>query len=148
MESGRLPPGQKPAKGWPVSHYGEPLTVEHGFPLRLVVPHLYGYKGPKWLRGIEYMTADRRGFWEDRGYHHIADPWKEQRHSYQEDSPREPGSHSGPAGGAADGTGAMTASTTGTPGRPAGAGAGSLTPREAAVCGAVYTPCPRGVIAR
>ncbi|QEU96710.1 sulfite oxidase-like oxidoreductase [Streptomyces kanamyceticus] len=66
-------------------HNGEPLTAEHGFPLRLVVPHLFGYKGPKWLRGIEYMTQDRRGFWEERGYHNIADPWTGQRHSYQED---------------------------------------------------------------
>ncbi|WP_443065729.1 molybdopterin-dependent oxidoreductase [Streptomyces sp. NBC_00503] len=65
-------------------HNGEPLTVEHGFPLRLVVPHLYGYKGPKWLRAIEYMTQDRRGFWEERGFHNIGDPWKGQRHSYQE----------------------------------------------------------------
>ncbi|MEU8759611.1 sulfite oxidase-like oxidoreductase [Streptomyces sp. NPDC048659] len=68
-------------------HGGEPLTVEHGFPLRLVVPHLYGYKGPKWLRGIEYMTRDRRGFWEERGYHNTADPWAEQRYAYQEDEP-------------------------------------------------------------
>lgn len=66
-------------------HNGEPLTVEHGFPLRLVVPHLYGYKGPKWLRALEYMTQDRRGFWEERGYHTIGDPWTGQRHSYQED---------------------------------------------------------------
>ncbi|MFG2196812.1 molybdopterin-dependent oxidoreductase [Streptomyces sp. NPDC048639] len=65
-------------------HNGDLLTAEHGFPLRLVVPHLYGYKGPKWLRGIEYMTQDRRGFWEKRGYHNTADPWAEQRHSYQE----------------------------------------------------------------
>lgn len=64
---------------------GEPLTAEHGFPLRLVVPHLCGYKGPKRLRGIEYMTRDRRGFWEERGCHNVADPWAEQRHSYQED---------------------------------------------------------------
>ncbi|MDA5280883.1 molybdopterin-dependent oxidoreductase [Streptomyces sp. Isolate_45] len=64
-------------------HNGEPLTVEHGFPLRLVVPHLYGYKGPKWLRAIEYMTQDRRGFWEERGFHNIGDPWTGQRHSYQ-----------------------------------------------------------------
>jgi DMSO/TMAO reductase YedYZ molybdopterin-dependent catalytic subunit len=42
-------------------HNGEPLTAEHGFPLRLVVPHLYGYKSPKWLRAIEYLTEDRRG---------------------------------------------------------------------------------------
>lgn len=68
-------------------HNGEQLTAEHGFPLRLVVPHLYGYKGPKWLRALEYMTGDRRGFWEERGYHNIADPWAEQRHSYQEEDP-------------------------------------------------------------
>ncbi|MEW1828128.1 molybdopterin-dependent oxidoreductase [Streptomyces sp. NPDC088196] len=75
-------------------HNGEPLTAEHGFPLRLVVPHLYGYKSPKWLRAIEYLTEDRRGFWEERGYHNIADPWKEQRYSYQEqddDEVRPPG---------------------------------------------------------
>ncbi|MER5955864.1 molybdopterin-dependent oxidoreductase [Streptomyces sp. NPDC056121] len=66
-------------------HNDEVLTAEHGFPLRLVVPHLYGYKGPKWLRGIEYMTQDRRGFWEERGFHNIADPWTGRRHSYQED---------------------------------------------------------------
>jgi DMSO/TMAO reductase YedYZ molybdopterin-dependent catalytic subunit len=63
---------------------GEPLTPEHGFPLRLVVPHLYAWKGPKWVRGFEYLTEDRRGFWEERGYHNRADPWQEQRYSYQE----------------------------------------------------------------
>ncbi|MFD4786908.1 molybdopterin-dependent oxidoreductase [Streptomyces sp. NPDC058459] len=65
-------------------HNGEPLTAEHGFPLRLVVPHLYGYKSPKWLRAVEYLTEDRRGFWEQRGYHNIGDPWQEQRYSHQE----------------------------------------------------------------
>jgi DMSO/TMAO reductase YedYZ molybdopterin-dependent catalytic subunit len=64
---------------------GEELSPEHGFPLRLVVPHLYAWKGPKWARGFEYLTADRRGFWEERGYHNIADPWLEQRYSYQEE---------------------------------------------------------------
>lgn len=63
---------------------GEPLTADHGFPLRLVVPHLYAWKGPKWARGLEYLTGDRRGFWEERGYHNLADPWEEQRYSYQE----------------------------------------------------------------
>lgn len=63
---------------------GEPLTPEHGFPLRLVVPHLYAWKGPKWLRGIEYLTGPRRGFWEERGYHTVGDPWREERYSYQE----------------------------------------------------------------
>ncbi|GGO81884.1 sulfite oxidase-like oxidoreductase [Wenjunlia tyrosinilytica] len=64
---------------------GEPLTAEHGFPVRLVVPHLYAWKGPKWVRGVEYMVSDRRGFWEERGYHNLGDPWKEQRFSYQEE---------------------------------------------------------------
>lgn len=64
---------------------GEPLTAEHGFPVRLVVPHLYAWKGPKWVRGVEYMSADRRGFWEERGYHNLGDPWREQRYSYQEE---------------------------------------------------------------
>jgi DMSO/TMAO reductase YedYZ molybdopterin-dependent catalytic subunit len=63
---------------------GEPLTPEHGAPLRLVVPHLYAWKGPKWARGVEYLREDRRGFWEERGYHNRADPWQEQRWSYQE----------------------------------------------------------------
>lgn len=64
---------------------GQPLTPEHGFPVRAVVPHLYGWKSVKWVRAIEYLVADRRGFWEERGYHNIADPWSEQRYSYQED---------------------------------------------------------------
>jgi len=64
---------------------GEPLTAEHGFPVRLVVPGLYAWKGPKWVRGVEYMTTDRRGFWEERGYHNLGDPWTEQRYSYQEE---------------------------------------------------------------
>ena len=63
---------------------GEELTAEHGYPVRLIVPHLYAWKGPKWVRGVEYLTRDRRGFWEERGYHNIADPWTEQRYSYQE----------------------------------------------------------------
>lgn len=65
-------------------HDDEPLTPEHGYPLRLVVPHLYAWKGPKWVRGVEYLTRDQRGFWEERGYHNRADPWTEQRFSYQE----------------------------------------------------------------
>lgn len=65
-------------------HNGQPLTPEHGFPLRLVVPHLYAWKGPKWLRQIEYLTQLRRGFWEERGYHAVGDPWREERYSYLE----------------------------------------------------------------
>ena len=48
------------------------------------MPHLYAWKGPKWVRGLEYLTADRRGFWEEHGYHNVGDPWLEQRYSYQE----------------------------------------------------------------
>ena len=63
---------------------GEPLTPEHGWPLRLVVPHLYSWKGPKWLRMIEYLTHERRGFWEERGYHTDGNAWHEHRWSYME----------------------------------------------------------------
>ncbi|MBV2357593.1 molybdopterin-dependent oxidoreductase [Streptomyces sp. J2-1] len=69
-------------------HGGEPLTAEHGFPLRLVVPHLYGYKSVKWLRGIEYLTADRPGFWEERGYHNTGEVSTGRRYSYEEESRR------------------------------------------------------------
>jgi DMSO/TMAO reductase YedYZ molybdopterin-dependent catalytic subunit len=67
-----------------IARDGEPLTPEHGRPLRLVVPSLYAWKSVKWVRAIEYLTMDRRGFWEERGYHNVADPWREQRYSYQE----------------------------------------------------------------
>jgi DMSO/TMAO reductase YedYZ molybdopterin-dependent catalytic subunit len=63
---------------------GRELSPEQGFPVRLVVPSRYGWKSVKWVRAIEYMVGDRRGFWEDRGYHNNADPWQEQRYSYQE----------------------------------------------------------------
>jgi DMSO/TMAO reductase YedYZ molybdopterin-dependent catalytic subunit len=63
---------------------GAELTPEHGFPMRLVVPSRYAWKSVKWVRAIEYLTCDRRGFWEERGYHNTADPWREQRYSYQE----------------------------------------------------------------
>jgi DMSO/TMAO reductase YedYZ molybdopterin-dependent catalytic subunit len=63
---------------------GEDLTADHGFPVRLIVPRLYAWKGPKWVRGVEYLVRDRRGFWEERGYHNVGDAWSEQRYSYQE----------------------------------------------------------------
>jgi DMSO/TMAO reductase YedYZ molybdopterin-dependent catalytic subunit len=63
----------------------KPLSPDRGYPLRIVVPHLYAWKSVKWVRGIEYLLEDRRGFWEERGYHNVADPWKEQRYSYQEE---------------------------------------------------------------
>jgi len=59
---------------------GEPLTLEHGYPLRLLVPKRYFWKSAKFLRQLEVMTEDRQGFWELNGYHNDADPWQEQRH--------------------------------------------------------------------
>ena len=58
---------------------GEPLTPEHGYPLRLLVPKKYFWKSAKWLRGLEFMSADRAGFWENYGYHMEGDPWREER---------------------------------------------------------------------
>ena len=60
-------------------HDGQPLTPEHGYPLRLVVPHLYAWKSVKWVRGLEFLDQDAPGFWEKNGYHIYGDPWKEQR---------------------------------------------------------------------
>jgi DMSO/TMAO reductase YedYZ molybdopterin-dependent catalytic subunit len=62
-------------------HDGEPLTAEHGYPLRLIVPHLYAWKSVKWVRGLEFLDHDTPGFWEQNGYHMYGDPWKEQRFS-------------------------------------------------------------------
>jgi DMSO/TMAO reductase YedYZ molybdopterin-dependent catalytic subunit len=60
---------------------GKDLTPDHGWPLRLVVPHLYFWKSAKWVRGLELMAADKPGFWETHGYHMRGDPWKEERYS-------------------------------------------------------------------
>jgi DMSO/TMAO reductase YedYZ molybdopterin-dependent catalytic subunit len=64
-----------------VKHDGEPLTPEHGYPLRLVVPRLYFWKSAKWVEGVEFTAKDRKGFWESRGYHNHGDPWQEERYS-------------------------------------------------------------------
>jgi DMSO/TMAO reductase YedYZ molybdopterin-dependent catalytic subunit len=61
---------------------GEPLTPEHGWPLRLVAPNRYFWKSAKWLRGLELLPRDQPGFWERYGYHNDADYWKEQRYSF------------------------------------------------------------------
>jgi DMSO/TMAO reductase YedYZ molybdopterin-dependent catalytic subunit len=60
---------------------GKPLTKEHGFPLRLVVPKRYAYKCAKWVTGLNFLREERLGFWEKRGYSNSADPWKEERFS-------------------------------------------------------------------
>jgi DMSO/TMAO reductase YedYZ molybdopterin-dependent catalytic subunit len=58
---------------------GEPLTPEHGWPLRLLVPKRYFWKSAKWIRGVEFMAGDRPGFWERNGYHMNGDYWQEER---------------------------------------------------------------------
>ncbi len=60
---------------------GQPIPREHGAPLRVITPHLYAWKGAKFLNRIEFLRADQRGFWETRGYHNHADPWREERFS-------------------------------------------------------------------
>ena len=62
---------------------GEPISPEHGWPLRLFVPHLYFWKSAKWLTGFEFMAGDRPGFWEQYGYHMHGDPWQEERYGWQ-----------------------------------------------------------------
>ena len=59
---------------------GDQLELEHGWPLRLVVPHLYFWKSVKWVRGLRFVAEDEPGFWERNGYHMYGDPWKEQRY--------------------------------------------------------------------
>jgi DMSO/TMAO reductase YedYZ molybdopterin-dependent catalytic subunit len=61
------------------THDGEPISLEHGGPVRLVVPKLYAWKSAKWLRALELVDSDRAGYWERGGYHMVGDPWKEQR---------------------------------------------------------------------
>jgi DMSO/TMAO reductase YedYZ molybdopterin-dependent catalytic subunit len=59
---------------------GKPLPIEHGGPVRLLVPHLYLWKSAKWLRGLTLTVEDEPGFWETAGYHNRGDPWREQRY--------------------------------------------------------------------
>src|SRR5919201_429537 len=61
---------------------GAPLTPEHGWPLRLVVPGKYFWKSAKWLRALELRSSDQPGFWERYGYHNDADYWNEERYSF------------------------------------------------------------------
>lgn len=61
---------------------GEPLSPDHGWPVRLIVPSRYFWKSTKWLTGIELVPEDRPGFWERYGYHNDADPWREERYGF------------------------------------------------------------------
>jgi DMSO/TMAO reductase YedYZ molybdopterin-dependent catalytic subunit len=60
-------------------HDGLPITEEHGWPARLIVPQLYAWKSAKWIAGLELVDRDKAGFWERNGYHMHGDPWKEER---------------------------------------------------------------------
>jgi DMSO/TMAO reductase YedYZ molybdopterin-dependent catalytic subunit len=63
------------------SRNGEPLSADHGWPLRLIVPKLYAWKSAKWVNALEFMAEDQAGFWEGYGYHNHGDPWTEERFS-------------------------------------------------------------------
>ena len=60
-------------------HDGEPLTLEHGAPARLIIPSLYAWKSAKWVSALEFLPQDKAGFWERNGYHNHGDPWTEER---------------------------------------------------------------------
>jgi DMSO/TMAO reductase YedYZ molybdopterin-dependent catalytic subunit len=62
-----------------LKHNDDPLPADHGYPLRLVVPHLYAWKSVKWVRAIEFLSEAQLGFWERNGYHTYGDPFREQR---------------------------------------------------------------------
>ena len=60
---------------------GKPLPREHGGPCRMITPKLYAWKGAKWIRKIEFLAHDRKGFWEVRGYSNSAEPWFNDRYA-------------------------------------------------------------------
>jgi len=70
----------RPANLLALSYNGEPLTPEHGGPVRLLVPHLYLWKSAKWVTGLQLLQEDYPGFWEQNGYHMRGDPWREERY--------------------------------------------------------------------
>jgi DMSO/TMAO reductase YedYZ molybdopterin-dependent catalytic subunit len=59
---------------------GKPLSRDHGGPMRMIIPQLYLWKSAKWLRAITFMDKDEPGYWEQRGYHDVGDPWTEERY--------------------------------------------------------------------
>lgn len=65
-----------------LTHDGEPITLEHGGPARLIVPHLYAWKSAKWLSKLDFTATDQAGFWEKNGYHMRGDPWQEERYGW------------------------------------------------------------------
>jgi DMSO/TMAO reductase YedYZ molybdopterin-dependent catalytic subunit len=67
-----------------LKYEGEPISDKHGGPVRAVIPELYFYKSAKWIIGITLLKEDRLGYWERGGYSNKADPWKQERYSYQD----------------------------------------------------------------
>jgi len=61
------------------THDGEPISADHGGPVRGMIPRLYAWKSAKWIAAIELVAEDRPGYWEQGGYHLLGDPWREQR---------------------------------------------------------------------
>ena len=60
---------------------GKEIPPEHGGPIRMIIPHLYGWKSANFLTVIEFKERDEPGFWEVRGYSNRARPWIEERYS-------------------------------------------------------------------
>ena len=60
---------------------GQPLSREHGGPVRMIIPKRYAWKGAKWIKQIEFLPHDRKGYWEVRGYSNTALPWEEDRYA-------------------------------------------------------------------
>jgi DMSO/TMAO reductase YedYZ molybdopterin-dependent catalytic subunit len=60
---------------------GQPLPIEHGGPCRMITPKLYAWKGAKWIKKIEFLADDHKGFWEVRGYSNTAEPWFNDRYA-------------------------------------------------------------------
>lgn len=67
-----------------LTYEGEPINDKHGGPVRPIIPDLYFYKSAKWVVKITFLKEDRLGYWERAGYSNKADPWKQQRYSYQD----------------------------------------------------------------
>lgn len=61
------------------THDGQPISVDHGGPVRLVVPLLYAWKSAKWCQSLTFLDHDQPGLWEQQGYHNHGDPWTEER---------------------------------------------------------------------
>jgi DMSO/TMAO reductase YedYZ molybdopterin-dependent catalytic subunit len=60
---------------------GKPFALQHGAPVRGLIPDLYFWKSSKWITGLKFVKDDEPGYWEVRGYHNHADPWKEERYA-------------------------------------------------------------------